>query len=47
MSFLLSKSGKNQYIHLVNEKPVMAMENFIKFLQEEDRLKRLTTDDED
>ncbi|AWI13366.1 YwnF family protein [Caldifermentibacillus hisashii] len=43
----LTSERKNQYIHLVNEKPVMAMENFIKFLQEEDRLKRLTTDDED
>lgn len=45
-SRFVTSERKNHYIHLVKEKPVMAMENFIKFLQEEDRLKRLTTDND-
>jgi hypothetical protein len=43
----VTNERKNQYIQIVNEKPILAMENFIKFLQEEDRLRRLTTVDKD
>lgn len=40
-SVYVMEDKKKQYIHLINEKPAQAMEFFIRFLQEEDRLRRL------
>jgi hypothetical protein len=41
-SGVLTDERKNKYIHLVNESPVMAMEHFVKFLQEEERVKKVS-----
>ena len=40
-SGFVTEEKKVRYIRLVSERPVLAMENFVKFLQEEDRMKRL------
>ncbi|WAA09923.1 YwnF family protein [Fervidibacillus albus] len=39
-SRFVSDERKRQYIQMVKQKPVSAMENFVKFLQEEDRIGR-------
>ncbi|WAA11924.1 YwnF family protein [Fervidibacillus halotolerans] len=39
-SRLVSEERKHQYIQIVRQQPVKAMENFVKFLQEEDRIGR-------
>lgn len=39
-SSIISDDRKNYYIHSVKEEPVHAMENFVKFLQEEERMNR-------
>lgn len=41
-SGVLTDDRKNKYIHLVKESPVMAMEHFVKFLQEEERVKKIS-----
>ena len=39
-SSIISDERKNYYIYSVKEQPLHAMENFVKFLQEEDRMNR-------
>jgi hypothetical protein len=41
-SSVLTDGRKNKYIQLVSESPVTAMEHFVKFLQEEERVKKLS-----
>ena len=37
----MTEERKKHYLRIVSDKPVAAMENFVKFLQEEDRIKRM------
>jgi len=36
----VSEEVKTRYIRRIKEKPALAMENFVRFLQEEDRIER-------
>lgn len=40
-STIMTEERKKHYLRIVSDKPVAAMENFVKFLQEEDRIKRM------
>lgn len=40
-SSIMTDERKKHYIRIVNDKPILAMEHFVKFLQEEDRMKRM------
>ncbi|WP_062354467.1 DUF5392 family protein [Bacillus kwashiorkori] len=46
-SIHLSDERKGEYIRIVNEQPINAMESFVRFLQEEDRIGKNLDEEED